>query len=60
MTERVMADDTGTISSYCWCGDEITVPNKGLGRAKLAAWETWHQHSREDTERMNVRPEGGN
>jgi hypothetical protein len=57
MPERVIADGIGTISSYCWCGGEITVPNKGLGRAKLAAWETRHQHRREDTERMSVRLE---
>jgi hypothetical protein len=26
------------------CGDKRTVPNKGLGRATLAAWESRHQH----------------
>lgn len=26
------------------CGETKTVPNKGLGRATLTAWETQHQH----------------
>lgn len=26
------------------CGETITAPNKGLGRAKVAAWEPRHQH----------------
>lgn len=29
------------------CKETITVPNKGLGRAKLAAWVTQHQHTEE-------------
>lgn len=26
------------------CGEGIDVPNKGMGRAILAAWRTQHQH----------------
>lgn len=26
------------------CGKSLSVPNKGLGRAKIAAWRTRHQH----------------
>ena len=26
------------------CHKKIAVPNKGLGRAKLATWRTQHQH----------------
>ncbi|MFS0884940.1 hypothetical protein [Aeromicrobium sp. 179-A 4D2 NHS] len=35
----------GTITSTCGvCGETETAPDKGLGRAKVAAWETRHQH----------------
>ena len=30
------------------CGQSTTAPNKGLGRAKVAAWKTRHQHIGED------------
>lgn len=34
-----------TLDGYCaTCGDSFRVPNKGLGRASLAAWKTRHQH----------------
>ena len=29
------------------CKESVTVPNKGLGRAVLAAWRTRHQHREE-------------
>lgn len=34
-----------TMEGYCaTCGDSMRVPNKGLGRANLAAWKSRHQH----------------
>lgn len=36
---------TGRLSETCpVCKDGIDVPDKGLGRAVLAAWRTQHQH----------------
>jgi len=29
------------------CGDSIEAPDKGLGRAMVAAWRTRHQHNEE-------------
>lgn len=43
--DGVMAATNETITETCpVCGETETVPNKGLGRAKIAAWRTRHQH----------------
>lgn len=34
---------TGYIEVHCSCGDSIKMPDKGLGRATIAAWKSRHQ-----------------
>lgn len=35
----------GRITSACYlCEERVDFPDKGLGRAMLAAWESRHQH----------------
>lgn len=34
-----------TLTGTCSLGHVLTVPDKGMGRATLAAWETQHQHN---------------
>jgi len=34
---------TGYIEVKCACGDSIEMPDKGLGRAAIAAWKSRHQ-----------------
>lgn len=49
--DGVMATTSETITETCpVCGETETVPNKGLGRAKIAAWRTRHQHPEARTE----------
>ena len=50
MSDNVTVTTTGSrIDAVCEvCGDGAEAPNKGLGRAVIAAWRTRHQH-----------PEGG-
>ncbi len=39
------ARKNGKITAKCTrCGKSKTVPDKGIGRANLAAWKTQHQH----------------
>lgn len=40
-TERFIVN--GNIEASCVCGDTLTVPDKGLGRANYFAWLTRHQ-----------------
>lgn len=42
MTRQVKG---GTIRATCSQGHTVTAPNKGLGRAKVAAWKSRHQHA---------------
>lgn len=34
----------GEIIAACKCGDGVSYPDKGMGRAFVAAWRTRHQH----------------
>lgn len=46
-TTRTATD--GQVTASCdVCGKTCTMPDKGIGRANLAAWETRHQHPEED------------
>lgn len=38
-----MGRKDGRIVAACVCGNGINVPDKGLGRAAVAAWKTRHQ-----------------
>jgi hypothetical protein len=49
---RVVEGDT-LMGRCSICGDKRTVPNKGLGRATLAAWESQHQHYPEVPTRLS-------
>ena len=43
--DEAMATTNETITETCRvCGETESVPNKGLGRAKIAAWRTRHRH----------------
>lgn len=33
----------GHVEAVCNCGDSVTMPDTGLGRANVAAWLTRHQ-----------------
>lgn len=50
-TRRVLPADeqrTERFTSACVsCGIEYTMPNKGLGRANVAAWESRHRCNEE-------------
>lgn len=38
--------DAGILTGYCLdCGEQNRQPDKGIGRANLAAWRTQHQHA---------------
>lgn len=47
VTEQTDAYEVGTdgaeITAACRCGAGVIVPDKGLGRATVAAWKTQHQ-----------------
>ena len=37
--------DAGILTGFCLdCGQQNRQPDKGIGRANLAAWKTRHQH----------------
>lgn len=42
---QTLSKDKTRIKATCQnCKEKKSVPNKGLGRASLAAWKTNHQH----------------